>query len=92
MEAKRVIEILQRRTTIPGDGYSYAEINEAIDFAIREVGKCIPVEPIRRNWCANTCPTCGADLGGECYDGYYKNPYYERCPECGQQFEDIWYL
>ena len=92
MDAERVIEILQRRTTIPDDECSFDEINKAIDFAIREVGKLIPVEPIHRDWCPNTCPTCGADLGGDGYDGYYENPYYERCPECGQKFEDIWYL
>ena len=26
----------------------------------------------------------GADLGGECNDGYYQNPFCETCPECRQ--------
>ena len=84
MEPKRVIEILERKTTIPIDGYSYEEIEEAIEFAIREVEKCIPKKPICKSWSPNRCPTCDEDLGGECDDGYYQNPWYERCPKCGQ--------
>ena len=84
MEPEKVIRILERKTTIPGDGFSFEEIEEALDFAIREVGKGIPKPPIVEAWEPNRCPTCDADLGGDCDDGYYQNPWYERCPECGQ--------
>lgn len=34
MKREEAIAILDRRTTIPGDGYSFDDINEAIDMAI----------------------------------------------------------
>ena len=34
MTREEAINILDRRTTIPGDGWSYEQINEAIDMAI----------------------------------------------------------
>lgn len=37
----------------------------------------------------NLCPHCDADLGGDCNDGYYQNPHYERCPACGQKLKYI---
>lgn len=37
---------------------------------------CEPFQP-------NKCPDCGANLGGKLLDGYYENPYFERCPSCG---------
>lgn len=37
----------------------------------------------------NLCPHCDADLGGDCNDGYYQNPHYERCPVCGQKLKYI---
>lgn len=55
-----------------------------LEFAIQEVSKCIPARPIRERWNPNRCPNCGADLGGECDDGYYQNPWFESCPECRQ--------
>lgn len=47
--------------------------------------KIIPLKPIEREWKPNLCPNCFADLGGECCDGYYKNPHYDYCPECFQR-------
>lgn len=85
MTPEKAIRILERKTTIPGDGFTYLEIMEAVDFAIREVGKAIPKAPVMKAWEPNHCPTCDADLGGDCDDGYYQNPWYERCPECGQR-------
>jgi hypothetical protein len=35
MTNKRAIEILDRRSTIPGEGVTWEEINEAIDLAIK---------------------------------------------------------
>ena len=34
MTREEAIAILDRRTTIPGDGYTYEQINEAIDLAL----------------------------------------------------------
>lgn len=34
MTRAEAIEILERRTTIPGDGYTFEQINEALDLAI----------------------------------------------------------
>ena len=49
MTRGKAIEILSRRTTIPGDGYSYEQINEAIDIAILSL---FPVsrEQVERMW------------------------------------------
>lgn len=84
---KRAICILKRKTTIPGDGYSFEDIYEAIDFAIAYLEKDIPKKPIKQNWSPNLCPTCKADLGGKCNDGYYENPRFDRCPECNQKLD-----
>lgn len=59
-------------------------VRKELEFAINEMKKCIPTKPIREAWSPNTCPNCGADLGGECNDGYYQNPFFETCPECRQ--------
>lgn len=60
----------------------------AIDIAVTEIGKSIPKSVIEHEWSPNRCPTCDADLGGECNDGYYKNPWLEKCPVCGQLFDN----
>ena len=52
--------------------------------ALLSTHQCIPTKPIKESWCPNRCPNCGANLGGECDDGYYENPYYEYCPQCRQ--------
>lgn len=46
-------------------------------------------QPISKSWSPNLCPHCDADLGGDCNDGYYQNPHYERCPVCGQKLKYI---
>lgn len=47
----------------------------------------IPKHPISKSWSPNLCPHCNADLGGDCNDGYYENPHYDRCPVCGQRLD-----
>ena len=47
----------------------------------------IPKHPISKSWSPNLCPHCNADIGGDCDDGYYENPHYERCPVCGQKLD-----
>ena len=34
MTREEAIDILDRRTTIPGDGFTWEQVNEAIDMAI----------------------------------------------------------
>lgn len=34
MREPEAIEILERRTTIPGDGYTFEQINAALDLAL----------------------------------------------------------
>lgn len=34
MDRQQAVTILERKTTIPGDGYTWEQINEAIDMAI----------------------------------------------------------
>ena len=46
---KKAIEILQRKTTIPGDGYTWEEINEAIELAIESIKLRIPTRVILKN-------------------------------------------
>lgn len=61
---------------------------EAMREAIIALEKNIPKEPVKEDWEPNICPTCLGDLGGEDLgDGYYENPYYERCPRCGQKLK-----
>lgn len=42
---------------------------------------------ISEKWNPNICPFCLTDLGGDCCDGYYENPHYDRCPVCGQKLK-----
>ena len=64
--------------------HQWEPVRRELEFAINELKKCIPTKPFREKWSPNRCPNCNADLGGECDDGYYQNPYYEFCPECRQ--------
>ncbi len=59
-------------------------VRKELEFAIGEIEKGIPLKPIRKRWSPNRCPKCNTDLGGECNDGYYQNPFFEVCPECRQ--------
>ena len=64
--------------------HQWEPVRRELEFAINELKKCIPAKPVRASWAPNRCPNCDADLGGDCNDGYYQNPYYEFCPECRQ--------
>lgn len=44
MDRKQAVTILKRKTTIPGDGYTWKQINEAIDMAIAALSP--PNEPL----------------------------------------------
>ena len=84
---EQVIQILARSQMIPGEGFTPKQVSEALCIAVREVEKLIPKPPIRNAWSPNRCPTCYADLGSHCNDGWYDNPWHDRCPECGQRLD-----
>lgn len=44
MDRKQAVTILKRKITIPGDGYTWEQINEAIDMAIAALSP--PNEPL----------------------------------------------
>lgn len=44
MDRQQAVTILGRKTTIPGDGYTWEQINEAIDMAITALSP--PNEPL----------------------------------------------
>ena len=44
MDRQQAVTILERKTTIPGDGYTWEQINEAIDMAISALSP--PNEPL----------------------------------------------
>ena len=49
MTRGEAITILDRRTTIPGDGYTFEQINEAIDLAISAL-RPISREQVEKAW------------------------------------------
>lgn len=63
--------------------------SKPLRIAIETCELQIPKQPISKSWSPNLCPHCDADLGGDCNDGYYQNPHYERCPVCGQKLKYI---
>ena len=44
MDRKQAVTSMKRKTTIPGDGYTWEQINEAIDMAIAALSP--PNEPL----------------------------------------------
>lgn len=52
--------------------------SKPLRIAIEACELQIPKQPISKSWSPNLCPHCDADLGGDCNDGYYQNPHYER--------------
>lgn len=82
MTVEEAIKIIERRTTIPDDDYSFDKINEAIDVAISALEKQIAKKPEYSSdgyspegleiWDAH-CPNCGHELEEE-----------DICPNCGQ--------
>ena len=92
MTRAEAINILERKTTIPGDGYTFEQINEALDLAIaalrfptREM-----VERMREEWKAKSkwdkatfaCSRCG-HLYGAFIAGCAN-----FCPSCGAPMTD----
>lgn len=92
MKREEAIAILDRRTTIPGDGYSFDDINEAIDMAIKALRPITreQVEKMRGTWievsdvdgCTwSKCSDCQEDLDS-------LEDAYDFCPYCGAPMTD----
>ena len=92
MTRAEAIKILERRTTIPGDGYTFEQINEALDLTLtalrgptREM-----VERMRGEWIKKDgyteCSKCEYwyDSPESEYDG--DRPAF--CPACGAPMTD----
>lgn len=51
MDRQQAVTILERKTTIPGDGYTWEQINEAIDMAITALSppnEVLTIEQLRK--------------------------------------------
>ena len=74
MTREEAIKILERKTTIPGDGYDFSQIEEAIDMAIEtlkqpEIILCKDCKFSDKRGCALWCGSWGRYTGhrGWCY-------------------------
>lgn len=92
MTREEAITILDRRTTIPGDGYSFESINKAIDTAISALRPITrdQVEKMRGAWVYMTdddgctwteCSKCEHELDS------LEEPQ-NFCPHCGSPMTD----
>ena len=91
MTRAEAINILERKTTIPGDGYTFEQINEALDLAIaalrgptREM-----VERMRGEW-KTSYPLIECQVCGEIYSrcGENEGKPFDFCPACGSPMTD----
>ena len=60
MTREEAIDILDRRTTIPGDGFTWEQINEAIDMAISAL-RPVSREQVEKVW--RGCKYCDEEWG-----------------------------
>lgn len=93
MTREEAINILDRRTTIPGDGFTWEQINEAIDMAIAALASSQKrVEEVwRGEWKESNdfdygfwiCSRCGFVSEASAAPKLYK-----FCPSCGCPLTD----
>lgn len=88
MTRAEAIKILERRTTIPGDGYTFEQINEALDLALaalrgptREMVEEMRGEWIEDEFAISHCSLCGCELE----EPEIITPF---CPLCGSPMTD----
>ena len=88
MTRAEAIKILERRTTIPGDGYTFEQINEALDLALaalrgptREMVERMRGEWIEDEFAINHCSLCG-------YEQEEPELITPFCPLCGSPMTD----
>ena len=84
MTWEEAIICLERRTTIPGDGFSFDDINRAIDMAIRAIEYRIAQSPHPDgDEHIEACSNCGSGEYLTNWDGN-RNDY---CGQCGQKID-----
>lgn len=88
MTRAEAIKILERRTTIPGDGYTFEQINEALDLALaalrgptREMMERMRGEWIEDEFAISHCSLCG-------YEQEEPELITPFCPLCGSPVTD----
>ena len=88
MTRAEAIKILERRTTIPGDGYTFEQINEALDLALaalrgptREMVERMRGEWIEDEFAISHCSLCG-------YEQEERELITPFCPLCGSPMTD----
>ena len=88
MTRAEAIKILERRTTIPGDGYTFEQINEALDLALsalrfptREMVERMRGDWIEDEFAISHCPLCG-------YEQEEPELITPFCPLCGSPMTD----
>ena len=88
MTRAEAINILERKTTIPGDGYTFEQINEALDLAIaalrgptREMVERMRGEWIEDEFAISHCSLCG-------YEQEEPELIIPFCPLCGSPMTD----
>ena len=101
MTRAEAIEMLERRTTIPGDGYTFEQINDALDLALTAL-RPVSREQVEKVW--RGCDFCNRADFGEfgfeitkhyakicCALGSWRFPEEEQflfCPKCGKPLTD----
>lgn len=84
------MDIIARKSSIPLEGETFADIEAAYDVALDIMGKEIPKQVIIKPWSPSVCPRCGYWLSEHMGDGYFKHPtFLDRCPnsECSQMLK-----
>ncbi len=95
MTLEEAANILDRRTTIPGDGYTYEQINGAIDLAIAAL-RTVSREQVEKVWRGEwiavreavggyKCSRCKAEAVLDCNDEFVLDNF---CPRCGAAMTD----
>lgn len=95
MTREEAINILDRRTTIPGDGFTWEQINEAINMAIAALAP-IRQERVEKVWRAHwdnwgdgvSCSFCGTDRPTKTRKLSSLSKSMLFCPFCGKAMTD----
>lgn len=80
MDIQRALEIIQRKSSIPNDGESFAEIEKAYDMAIealeKQIAKKVKTKWKQPNAFYGKCPVCDCNIVRSQY-----------CPRCGHKLD-----
>lgn len=88
MTREEAIDILDRRTTIPGDGFTWEQINEAIDMAIAALAP-ISQERVEEIWRGEWLMVSdGSGVCSECNRLDKIDPLAKFCRYCGAPMTD----